>query len=185
MGLVAPIWVSLARGRFAAKAQLMRVGFSWVSLDSLVRIETYQWVTRLEAGKTFFFPGVRSAGTGASVPRMRRRRIVHRASLNLVSDFLQEIVVRPIFLRPVRSLQDFIEAPRSEDAQGGRSIVVALPDQSFETCRLPAAVLGMRSSLRWPISGSADRRDRADFRLGCDSWPGRSEALSPAAAIGR
>jgi hypothetical protein len=24
----------------------MRVGFPWISLDSLVRIETYQWVAR-------------------------------------------------------------------------------------------------------------------------------------------
>jgi hypothetical protein len=30
----------------------MRVGFPWISLDSLDRIETYQWVTRLERRKT-------------------------------------------------------------------------------------------------------------------------------------
>jgi hypothetical protein len=29
------------------------VGFPWISLDSLVRIETFQWVTRPEAGKLF------------------------------------------------------------------------------------------------------------------------------------
>jgi hypothetical protein len=28
------------------KPQLLNVGFPWISLDSLVRNETYQWVTR-------------------------------------------------------------------------------------------------------------------------------------------
>jgi hypothetical protein len=67
LGPVAPIWVFLARGRFASKALLLSVGFPWISLDSLVRIETFQWVTRLVAGILFLgpFPGVRSAGTGA------------------------------------------------------------------------------------------------------------------------
>jgi hypothetical protein len=32
---------------------LGRVGFSWISLDSLVRIEPFHWVTRLEAGTIF------------------------------------------------------------------------------------------------------------------------------------
>jgi hypothetical protein len=31
MGPVAPIWFFLALGRFAAKAPLTRVGFSWIS----------------------------------------------------------------------------------------------------------------------------------------------------------
>jgi hypothetical protein len=32
---------------------IMSVGFPWISLDSLVRIETYQWVTRHKARKFF------------------------------------------------------------------------------------------------------------------------------------
>jgi hypothetical protein len=31
----------------------MRVGFPWISLDSLVRIETYQWFTRDKSPKVF------------------------------------------------------------------------------------------------------------------------------------
>jgi hypothetical protein len=31
----------------------MRVGFIWISLDSLVRIETFQWVTREFRRKNF------------------------------------------------------------------------------------------------------------------------------------
>jgi hypothetical protein len=51
----------------------MRVGFPWISLDSLVRIETYQWVTRDNRAKVFldaFVPaGVRGARTGAPALR--------------------------------------------------------------------------------------------------------------------
>jgi hypothetical protein len=35
------------------RPQLMGVGFPWISLDSLVRIVTFQWVTRLGAGINF------------------------------------------------------------------------------------------------------------------------------------
>jgi hypothetical protein len=35
---------------------LMRLGFSWISLDSLVRIEPFQRVTRLVAGEIFLAP---------------------------------------------------------------------------------------------------------------------------------
>jgi hypothetical protein len=36
----------LARGCLALKTAVLGVGFSWISLDSLVRIETFQWITR-------------------------------------------------------------------------------------------------------------------------------------------
>ena len=32
---------------------IMPIGFSWISLDSLVRIETFQWVTRDSLGVIF------------------------------------------------------------------------------------------------------------------------------------
>jgi hypothetical protein len=35
------------------KTPIIRVGFPWISLDSLVRIETYQWVTRDKSPKVF------------------------------------------------------------------------------------------------------------------------------------
>ena len=37
-------WVFLGGRRFAAKAPRLRLGFAWISLDSLVRIETFQWL---------------------------------------------------------------------------------------------------------------------------------------------
>ena len=51
---VDPIWVFLERARFAAKTLDFGVGFLWISLDLLVRIETYQWVTR-DLRRRFFF----------------------------------------------------------------------------------------------------------------------------------
>jgi hypothetical protein len=45
----------------------MAIGFAWISLDSLVRIESFQWVARDFPGRIFLgpFPGVRSAGNGS------------------------------------------------------------------------------------------------------------------------
>jgi hypothetical protein len=40
------IWIVLAGGRLAAKSPAKE---DWISLDSLVRIETYQGVTRQNA----------------------------------------------------------------------------------------------------------------------------------------
>jgi hypothetical protein len=49
-----PVWVFLVRAVWAAKTPILRVGIPWISLDSLVRIETFQWVTRIKSGR--FFP---------------------------------------------------------------------------------------------------------------------------------
>jgi hypothetical protein len=187
MGPVAPIWVFLARGRFAAKAPFMRVGFPWISLDSLVRIETFQWVTRLEAGKLFsraFSLTLRGAGTGACGRGHAEGQDCSRGKLNQISDFLQEIVVQPTSFARCRS-RISLGRQEARTLKGEHSVVVALPDQSFETCRLPAAFLGRRASLLGPFSDSVARRGRADFRRECDSWPGHSETHSPAPAIGR
>jgi hypothetical protein len=35
---------------------IIRLGLSWISLDSSVRIESYQWVTGFLAGTTFLAP---------------------------------------------------------------------------------------------------------------------------------
>src|SRR4029077_10968842 len=85
------VWVFLAPGRFAAKTP----AHEWLSLDSLVRIDTFQWVTRLEAG--IIFPRAFSASLEVregerAVEPMRKRRIV-RGKLNLFSVFLKWIVV--------------------------------------------------------------------------------------------
>jgi len=70
MWAVASIWVFSARGRFAAKCPTGRIRFSWISLDSLVRIETFQWVARVFRRRTFSraeFPAIVSRATTASL----------------------------------------------------------------------------------------------------------------------
>jgi hypothetical protein len=62
----------------------MRVGFPWISLDSLVRIKTFQWVTRLEARKVLphaFARGERRPERKPTVEVTWKSRIVHGASL--------------------------------------------------------------------------------------------------------
>jgi hypothetical protein len=43
---VARFWVFLAHAVWSRKPSFMRVGKAWISLDSLVRIEHFQWVAR-------------------------------------------------------------------------------------------------------------------------------------------
>jgi hypothetical protein len=47
------IWVFLQPFNFAMKPKFFRVGFPCFSLDSLVRIETYQWVIRDKLHQNF------------------------------------------------------------------------------------------------------------------------------------
>jgi hypothetical protein len=73
-------------------------------LDSLVRIETFQWVTRLEAGKLFsraFSLALRGAGTGACGRGHAEAQDFLWGKLTLASDFLQEIVVRAVVFGPL------------------------------------------------------------------------------------
>jgi hypothetical protein len=46
-------------GSLVLKTAVLGVGFSWISLDSLVRIQPFQWVTMALRGKLFLgaFPG--------------------------------------------------------------------------------------------------------------------------------
>ena len=53
VGPADPFGFSWSTRCFAAKTPVTRVGFPWISLDSLVRIETYQWVTRTIRCKFF------------------------------------------------------------------------------------------------------------------------------------
>jgi hypothetical protein len=56
----------------------------WISLDFLVGIETYQWVTRLGAKIIFpraFLLALEAREWERAVEAMRRHRIVHGASL--------------------------------------------------------------------------------------------------------
>jgi hypothetical protein len=106
-GPVDPVWVFLARRRFAAKTPIMRVGFPWISLDSLVRIETYQWVARKKA-RSVFPP----AFVVAKELLERQPTISHAEGtdcswrkLNAVSDFLQYIAALavPFWLPPIKN----------------------------------------------------------------------------------
>jgi hypothetical protein len=70
LGPVDPFGFSWPVAVSSRKPPLMRVGFPWISLDSLVRIETYQWVTRKKRRKFFplAFPSCTSrAGTEPAV----------------------------------------------------------------------------------------------------------------------
>jgi hypothetical protein len=88
----------LAGRRFAEKSSFMKVGFPWISLDSLVRIETYQWVMRDKSRKIFpgSLSGVQSSGSDARGRGDREGQGWSSGKFNLVSDFLQTIVVRAI-----------------------------------------------------------------------------------------
>ena len=45
-GFVRPVWVFLKRPVSRLNPLFQAIGFPWICLDSLVRIVTYQWVTR-------------------------------------------------------------------------------------------------------------------------------------------
>jgi hypothetical protein len=74
------------------KPLLTGVGFIWISLDSLVRIEPFQWVTGDNRRKFFRAPlPWRKRSLGSHGPDLWRDRIVHRRKLKLISDLLQAI----------------------------------------------------------------------------------------------
>jgi hypothetical protein len=93
----------LSAWRFAPKAPLLIVGFLWISLDSLVRIETCQWVTPLGAGKLFSQPFSLAFAAPGREPGGRGHPEAQECScrkLSLISEFLQQIVVRAVLFRP-------------------------------------------------------------------------------------
>jgi hypothetical protein len=70
----------------------------WISLDSLVRIETFQWVTRIKA-KTFFptaFGVAKGPSKRLAHDLAREREDCSWHKLNSVSDFLQDIAAQAI-----------------------------------------------------------------------------------------
>src|SRR6202042_333664 len=79
--LISPIWVFLAPGPFAAKPSFLRVGFPWISLDSLVRIETYQRVTRDKRAKVFLEASRRLNRRNGAFAFACGDKIVHSESL--------------------------------------------------------------------------------------------------------
>ena len=110
------VWIFFAPGRFAAKTAAHEGWISWISLDSLVQIETYQWVTRFLAGRIFraLFPGVERRRNGEpAVEAMWNRRIVHGASLTWFLIFCKRLSSEPSF-RPA-SIQ---KQAHSRDSRG-------------------------------------------------------------------
>ena len=100
------VWVFLAPGRSAAKApadecwiSLDFLGFSRQNLDLSMGYRAF-------SGKNFsraLLPGVRSAGMGDRGLRMRKRRIVHRASLTWFLIFCNELSSGPLrFAAPIQ-----------------------------------------------------------------------------------
>ncbi len=70
----------LERASFAAKILGLGVGKVWISLDSLVRIGTFQWVTR--DIRRNIFPDAFPAGIGVrSGFGVRKGEVGHMASL--------------------------------------------------------------------------------------------------------
>jgi hypothetical protein len=72
------------------------IGFSWISLDSLVRIETFQWVTRRFRDHNYScaFPLVVEAWERTpSVKAMRQGMIVHAANLAVFLIFVNRLLL--------------------------------------------------------------------------------------------
>jgi hypothetical protein len=72
------VWVFLAPGCFATMTPIMTVGFPFISLDSLVRIYTYQWVTRRKPSKVFLGTsgrGGQCGGINTDILRSIRNRL--------------------------------------------------------------------------------------------------------------
>jgi hypothetical protein len=84
---------------------ILGVGFPWISLDSLVRIETYQWVARDFRSKKFraTFLSVTAAPGWASAFGTCGSTASLMVKLSLISDFLQEIAARVVSVWPLPS----------------------------------------------------------------------------------
>src|ERR1700727_2490323 len=92
---VNPFGFSWPRAVSPQKAQIRTVGLSWISLDSLVRIEPFQWVTRDFRKKKNLAP-FSLPGALEGWPGLRRSQKAQRYSsreLNPISDYLQLIAV--------------------------------------------------------------------------------------------
>src|SRR5690349_9203996 len=78
------VWIFLGSRRFAKETPDYRVGFPWISLDSLVRIVTYQRVTRDKRDKIFSrgFSALLGLRGGKSPPCIGNGRFGHPAILS-------------------------------------------------------------------------------------------------------
>jgi hypothetical protein len=101
--LIQPIWVFLAHPVSLRKPPLTGVGNPWISLDSLVRIVTFQWVTR-EKRRTFFLDASWPSNPGTNSVFCCGGQDCSSRKLNVGSDFPQSIVARSdSFSAPVQA----------------------------------------------------------------------------------
>jgi hypothetical protein len=94
------------------KTPIYGVGFPWISLDSLVRIKTYQWVTRDKSEKVFRIGfSVMSAATGQG-PGSWHVKAQHRHGASL-SQFLiscNQLPSKPVSLSGSIQMQPALAA---------------------------------------------------------------------------
>jgi hypothetical protein len=122
IGPVDPFGFSWPLAVSLRKPPLMAVGFSWISLDSLVRIETFQWVTRLEVRQTLSDrPGRCGRARKASEASHKLRgTIVSCGHGILTSDLQQGIVARALpFGRRLTSKGTRVRDVRASDSVFG------------------------------------------------------------------
>ena len=107
----------------------MGVGFPWISLDSLVRIDRYQWFTRDFQRIIFPCAFVVAKGPLKRRPAMRhaKRTDCSWGKLTSISDFLQEIAALPCKPPPSKSNRPCLAGARQRPAKlhGQRPRLVA------------------------------------------------------------
>jgi hypothetical protein len=147
-----PVEVSLRKPDFRA---LYFLGFPWILSDSLVRIETYQWVIRHKPKNKFLRVSAswRPSKRPERAPVVKVRRKGQNspcAKPNTVSEFLEEIPVQAVRPRSPRPMQlaPLDGPPRA--STGGRRTAA------------PRTVAGMPvTGKRWRKSRSARRPRRS------------------------
>jgi hypothetical protein len=131
---IEPVWVFLAPSRLARKAKVFRY---WISLDSLVRINRYQRVTR--DFQSMIFP--RALVVAKQPPKRRphdsacERTDCSWAKLTLISGFLQGIAV--LLSGPPPSNSKSLWANVSQSLSARRPAAVARPGRPTESLCFP------------------------------------------------
>ena len=89
-----PVWIFLAQGRLTAKTLVYGGSKTWISLDSLVRVVTYQLVTRIFREKKFSspFPAAAAPERAPGPLAIRTAQDCSSRKRNLISVFLQQTV---------------------------------------------------------------------------------------------
>jgi hypothetical protein len=119
------VWVFLGPPHFGGNPQFRGIGIPWISLDSLVRIATYQWVARDFPRKFFREPGLGARSWKGSRDRGHSEgRDVHGARLiqfRIVSNQLSSDPVEhasSLLIRGARGLHRRLPNGRTNRMQG-------------------------------------------------------------------